>query len=51
MADFLAVQMPQNPGLGYVLLFVLYGSLFLLSIAALLRVREPSRASEIAQID
>lgn len=51
MADFLAAQIPQTPGLGYVLLFVLYGSLFLLSIAALLRVREPSHASEIAQID
>ncbi len=38
------IHVPDAPGLGYVLLFAIYGTLFLLSIVALARVREPARA-------
>lgn len=48
MADFLSARLPETPGLGYVLLFGIYGVLFLLSIAALSRVREPARANDLA---
>jgi MFS family permease len=48
MADFLSAQLPETPGLGYVLLFGIYGVLFLLSIAALSRVREPARRTDLA---
>lgn len=47
MADFLSAQLTQSPGLGYVLLFVLYGLLFLLSTAALTRVREPIQSKDV----
>jgi len=42
IADVLTARVPGTPGLGYTLLFVIYGVLFLLSIAALSRVREPA---------
>lgn len=45
MADFLSAQIPQAPEMGYVVLFTLYGLLFLLSIVALTRVQEPVRAN------
>ncbi len=48
MADFLATQLPQTPEMGYVLLFAIYGLLFLVSIGALTRVRETSRTSDLA---
>jgi hypothetical protein len=32
---------PEVPGLGYVLLFIIYGGLFLLSLVALARIRLP----------
>ncbi len=38
IADFFTVRAPQTPGLGYVLLFAIYGVLFLLSVVALVRV-------------
>jgi MFS family permease len=39
LADFFTVHTPQVPGLGYVLIFTLYGLLFLLSIFALTGVK------------
>ena len=44
IADFLTARVPEAPGLGYTLLFAIYGVLFLLSVAALMRVKEPARA-------
>ena len=44
IADFLTARVPGVPGLGYTLLFTIYGVLFLLSVVALIRVREPARA-------
>ncbi len=38
IADFVTAQVPQIPGFGYVLLFSIYGLLFLFSVFALLRV-------------
>jgi MFS family permease len=35
LADYFTVNLPQLPGVGYVLLFAIYGSTFLLSILAL----------------
>ena len=43
IADFLTARVPQVPGLGYTLLFAIYGVLFLLSVVALIRVKEPAR--------
>ncbi|HWQ03909.1 MAG TPA: MFS transporter [Longilinea sp.] len=43
MADFLSAQLPKTPAMGYVLLFAIYGVLFLLSIAALSQVHEAPR--------
>lgn len=40
IADFLTVSVPEIPGLGYVLLFSIYGLLFLFSVAALTRVKD-----------
>jgi len=39
IADFFTAQFPNLPGLGYVLLFTIYGVMFLLSVFALLGVR------------
>ncbi len=39
IADFLTAQVPQVPGFGYVLLFTIYGLLFLFSALALTQVR------------
>ena len=46
MADFLSAQLPQTPAMGYVILFAIYGVLFLLSMVALSRVRETPRVSD-----
>jgi MFS family permease len=43
IADYLTVRVPESPGLGYVLLFAIYGALFLLSVVALVRVKEPGK--------
>jgi MFS family permease len=40
IADYVTVHVPQTPGLGYLLIFAIYGGLFLLSTVVLLRVRE-----------
>ena len=44
IADFFTLHVPQLPGIGYVLLFGIYGTLFLLSVVALSRVRVPLQA-------
>jgi MFS family permease len=38
IADFFTVHVPDVPGLGYVIIFAIYGVLFLLSSVALMRV-------------
>ncbi len=43
IADFLTARVPSVPGLGYTLLFAIYGVLFLLSVAALAKVKEPAK--------
>lgn len=39
IADFFTVRVPDVPGLGYVIIFAIYGALFLLSVLALTQVR------------
>lgn len=39
IADYITVQVPDQPGLGYLLLFTIYGALFLLSVIVLPKVR------------
>lgn len=41
IADFFTVHMPQTPGLGYIVIFAIYGLLFLLSTVALAGVQLP----------
>ncbi len=48
MADFLATQMPKTPEMGYVVLFAIYGVLFLVSIGALTRVHETAKSGDLA---
>jgi MFS family permease len=43
IADFFTVRVPQVPGLGYVVIFAIYGALFLLSAVALIGVRGDRR--------
>jgi MFS family permease len=40
IADFVTAQVPQVPGFGYVLIFSIYGMLFLFSVVALLKVKK-----------
>jgi MFS family permease len=40
IADFVTAQVPQIPGFGYVLLFSIYGLLFLFSVLALIKVKK-----------
>ncbi|MFQ6102145.1 MAG: MFS transporter [Anaerolineae bacterium] len=40
IADLITARVPQSPGLGYLLIFAVYGVLFLLSALVLIRVRE-----------
>ena len=42
VADFFTTAVPGAPGLGYVLIFGIYGTLFLLSVVLLAKVREPA---------
>lgn len=39
IADYFTVQVPSQPGLGYVVLFAIYGGLFLFSVIALAGVK------------
>lgn len=48
IADFFTVNVPEVPGLGYVVLFAVYGVMFLLSIAALSGVRAQERPGAAA---
>ena len=41
LADYLTAHLPGLPGVGYVLLFAIYGVMFLLSVVALRWVHEP----------
>ena len=43
IADIFTVHVPDYPGLGYLLLFAMYGSLFGLSAVSLVRVHEKQR--------
>jgi MFS family permease len=47
IADFFTVHVPEVPGLGYVMLFAIYGVMFLLSVVALrgVRTNEPSTSA------
>ena len=45
IADFFTGHVPAAPGIGYVLLFGIYGLLFLFSILALFWIKEPVPAS------
>jgi MFS-type transporter involved in bile tolerance (Atg22 family) len=40
IADFFTTNLPAAPGVGYVLLFSIYGVLFLVSVAAVARVKD-----------
>jgi MFS family permease len=44
IADFFTVNLPEVPGIGFVVLFAIYGSLFLLSVVALTQVKGPSES-------
>jgi MFS family permease len=41
IADFMTAQVPQIPGFGYVLIFSIYGLLFLFSVLVLTKVKNP----------
>ena len=43
IADFFTTNVPGVPGLGYVLLFGIYGIMFFLSVIALTQVKQPSQ--------
>jgi MFS family permease len=43
IADYFTSHIPDVPGLGYVLLFGIYGALFLASVLALTRVHTPKQ--------
>lgn len=45
IADFVTAQVPQVPGFGYVVLFSIYGLLFLFSVIALTQVKRNPRAA------
>jgi len=40
VADYLTVHVPQLPGIGYLLIFAVYGALFLLSSVVMQGVKE-----------
>ena len=44
MADYLTLRLPEVPGAGYVLLFAIYGVMFLVSVVALRGVAAPARS-------
>jgi MFS family permease len=39
IADFFTIAMPKSPGIGYVLLYAIYGLLFLASVLALVKIK------------
>ncbi|NIS80578.1 MAG: MFS transporter [Anaerolineales bacterium] len=46
IADYFTITLPEVPGLGYVILFAIYGVLFLFSILTLIKVSEPNGEPE-----
>ncbi len=46
IADYFTLRVPQIPGLGYVIIFGVFGLLFLLSTLALLKVHPPCTTAE-----
>ncbi len=50
IADYFTAHVPSVPGLGYVLLFAIYGALFLLSVLALTRVHAPQTRVEAVPV-
>lgn len=46
LADFVTAQLPGLPGAGYILLFAIFGVMFLLSVAALSYIREGTQKGE-----
>ena len=40
IADYFTVRLPEQPGLGYLLIFAIYAALFLLSAVVMTKVRE-----------
>ena len=46
IADYFAAHYPANPAIGYMLLFVIYGILFLLSVGAALPIASGRRITE-----
>jgi MFS family permease len=45
LADYFTANFPQMPGLGYMLIFGIYGTLFLVSAIALIKVPEQRKAT------
>ena len=45
IADYVTVRLPDLPGAGYVLLFAIYGVMFLVSVVALRGVAAPERTA------
>ncbi|MFP4344054.1 MAG: MFS transporter [Anaerolineales bacterium] len=51
IADYFTLHVPQIPGLGYVVIFAVYGLLFLLSALALLGVHPPHVSERSADVE
>lgn len=47
IADYFTKNVPQSPGIGYVLIFAIYGLMFLVSALVLTRVREEWKAKAV----
>jgi MFS family permease len=45
IADLISVRVPEFPGIGYLVLFLIYAILFLVSVAALKGIRKPPQAA------
>jgi MFS family permease len=45
IADLITVRVPELPGMGYLVLFLIYAVLFIVSVAALRGIRKPVQAS------
>jgi MFS family permease len=45
IADMISVRVPELPGMGYLVLFLIYAVLFLVSVAALRGIRKPDPSS------
>lgn len=46
IADYITAQLPGIPGAGYILLFAIYGLMFLISLVALQRVQAPETTAQ-----